>query len=553
MRLPPRIAGRSLAVAALLAATAPSATPALAAQPTGVFSITPAQRVIAAEPPVEISPMTVRNTTPTTFRVRVFAAPLTQAPDGGYSFSTAPADLVTARKILSVGPKRFTLRTGESQAIGLRWNLLPLHAKAAPIAVVVAGTPARQSSAQGVQNILQIVGTHFLRLPGHFATRGRLEGLTASQGPGKSLVFRSRVRNRGQVYAKPSRTRLVVRDAAGQVVTRTHWRTGLILPGKAREFPVLARHLLPAGRYTAESTMHFGPSKRVQRTQTTFTLTAPNRLPTSDVRVLGLSVTGHAGESAVAHVSVRNVGTRAARASLAVTLMGYRGAVLDRRPLARKAVALGSLAPGKRIDVDVDLGKVAKHPYQVSANLVGDERPIASATAGFAPLPKRSFTTKVGDWISRHAVAIVLVLALLAVGAVGALGLRSRRRLEAELARARAGTPAPRPAATSAATRPAPRRRAGLDTRRTNGHPPSAAQSTRTQRRARASDECVHLNSSTAEELARLLAIDAAAARRIVVHREQRGPFGSIADLRAVEGFDAATIAQLLWRVRIEL
>lgn len=61
----------------------------------------------------------------------------------------------------------------------------------------------------------------------------------------------------------------------------------------------------------------------------------------------------------------------------------------------------------------------------------------------------------------------------------------------------------------------------------------------------------IDLNSADVEELSRLPGVGKAAAARIVAHREANGPFASLGDLEAVEGFDGGRVARLAARATL--
>jgi competence protein ComEA len=61
----------------------------------------------------------------------------------------------------------------------------------------------------------------------------------------------------------------------------------------------------------------------------------------------------------------------------------------------------------------------------------------------------------------------------------------------------------------------------------------------------------IDVNAAGVEELQRLPGIGVRAAQRIVAHRERHGEFRSVADLEAVEGFDAHRVARLAPRATV--
>ena len=56
----------------------------------------------------------------------------------------------------------------------------------------------------------------------------------------------------------------------------------------------------------------------------------------------------------------------------------------------------------------------------------------------------------------------------------------------------------------------------------------------------------VDVNAADVEELAKLRGLGEVAAKRIVEHREEHGPFGSVDELVEVEGFERSRVAQLV-------
>ena len=61
----------------------------------------------------------------------------------------------------------------------------------------------------------------------------------------------------------------------------------------------------------------------------------------------------------------------------------------------------------------------------------------------------------------------------------------------------------------------------------------------------------IDLNSASPAELSNLPGVGVRAAERIAAHRERHGPFASVADLAAVEGFDQHRISRLAPRAKV--
>ena len=66
-----------------------------------------------------------------------------------------------------------------------------------------------------------------------------------------------------------------------------------------------------------------------------------------------------------------------------------------------------------------------------------------------------------------------------------------------------------------------------------------------------AAPDPVDINQAPAEELRNLPGVGVRAAERIVAHREKHGPFASVGDLEAVEGFDHHRVARLAGSAKV--
>lgn len=83
-------------------------------------------------------------------------------------------------------------------------------------------------------------------------------------------------------------------------------------------------------------------------------------------------------------------------------------------------------------------------------------------------------------------------------------------------------------------------------TRSAGAAPPAAKPPSRPAARPRpTAGPVVDINQAGAEELRSLPGVGVRAAERIVAHRDQHGPFGSVGELETVEGFDHHRVARL--------
>jgi competence ComEA-like helix-hairpin-helix protein len=221
---------------------------------------------------------------------------------------------------------------------------------------------------------------------------------------------------------------------------------------------------------------------------------------------------------------VQNVGSKAAQAVLKIRV--------DRIPVGAKPVLVahgrfpqGSLDGGKTKDASEELGKLTPGNYRVTVVLSDGKTDLDEKTADFTPTKAKSFFEKVKDkwpWL----------LLLLALAVIAWLLWRQRRKqkeLETELERARMAQAGGAPRAT-AVTPPPPL------------PPPPAREPEPT---APSAGDRININTAGVEELMQLPGVGRRAAERIIAHREANGPFSSLEDLQAVEGWHGERIRRI--------
>lgn len=399
---------------------------------------------------------------------------------------------------------------GARRDLPLRWLRTLPSSRVAPMGVVVQGIP-RGLKRQGVSTIYRLIGTYLLRLPGG-RRDGRFVSLAAEQGPKRTLLFTSVVRNTGSVYDQPRRGRLAITNAGGRVVARGTFKGEIILPSSQRAFTVTISKLLPAGTYTATSTMLFGRSTKPKGIRKSFTLVGPNELPTTKLRIVDVKGFGYVDEAAHVTVRVRNTGTKVAAAAVRGRLFAAPG---GQRAATREdeQTASGSIEPGEEATYELDLGRLGDNDYQIDAAALAGASTFGTSTITITPRPQRSFLSRLKRFVSDHGVLLIAVLAAIALLAVVESTRRYRRRLRGQLA-ARAPLPAP-----AVHDRPG--------------------------------DGRTDINAATADRLATVPGIGPNAAARIVAHRDEFGRFGVVGDLTAVDGFDAERVALLEPRLEV--
>lgn len=486
----------ALLTLALLPADAPAA---------GQFSITPARRSIVGRPPVTLGTTSVGNTTAKTFQVKVFPVFLSQRLDGSFALSEGPLDVRRAGLVVSVGPTKFDLTPGARQEVKLRWEGLPKGTKAAAVGVIFEGVPKINGSPQ-IGEIDRLVAVNFLRLPGKFDSSGKFTGLRGEQTGPRALQFLPKVENTGEVVTTPRRTRFLIRDDGGKTVFQSKWVADIVLPGAEREFPIPIDRLLQAGTYTAVATMDFGRSLN-QKISEPFTLVGPNTLPSPKVDVTDFSARDVLGQPVNVTGVVRSLGTAPVSTDVSVTLVRITNGQPEDKPLGSKRVPYKDLAPKSERPLALTFPSVPPGNYRVTARYRDESGELQTLTSDFQPVPPAK---KSGG-------GFPAAIAIGGLGVVAASGLvfffwRRRRKDDEDQ------DDEPADGAGSAVVSPGP---SGVD-----------------------------LNAAGLNELTTLPGVGPRAAQRIIDHREEYGPFASLDDLAAVEGFGDKRIDGLRDRVR---
>jgi competence ComEA-like helix-hairpin-helix protein len=453
--------------------------------------------------------------------VKTFPVLLFQNLDGTFGFNESPRDLNAAKLQLGVDPAQFTLAPEHARTVSLRWQLLPREAKAAYLGMVVQGTPELPGKKQ-VGSILRLLSVNFVTLPGRWTVGGTLTGIRGEQGEPRVLRFLPRVRNTGQIHSQPRAGRCVIKDAAGAGVVRSRFGSGIVLPGYEREYPILIRKLLPAGAYRMTCSMKFGKTRSTRVLP--FKLSAPNTLPTPDLKLVTVAGRGEVGRGASVHVVFRNRGSAPAGAVLRVTL---KSLPTDSPPkvVGSGRFPEGTLNGGASKTVDLELGRDLKAgTYAARVVLSNGREDVDERTASFTATKHQGFAAKVWGWFGDNLAWLIALLALAALLIFFLLYRRRKREMEKELAASRLPVLAP-----EARVVPEP------------ALAPVAALAAGPLPR----DGRINLNTASADELMTLPGVGRRAAERIVAQREIAGPFTSLEDLAAIEGFHAERIKRI--------
>lgn len=469
----------------------------------GLFGIAPAKREIKADPPVNVEPLQVTNTTQRTYEVTIFAAPLEQQLDGGLTIQTGKDALAAAKKVLEVQNRDQTFAPDTRVEVALRWLDTFPGTKVASVGVVVRADPTDP----GDNQIYRLTSILLMERPGPADNQGEFTDMKAAEGPSGSLVFTGDLTNTGTTYERPSRGHFTITRKDGPPVATIPFKGDIVLPEATRRYTGSLKKKLPAGDYTASVAVRLG--SEVVRREIDFTLVGPNKLPTTSVELRNVNAFGEIGGAASVVAELANTGNRDVQVRLEAVLE-LPGTDEGR---AAKTVTVDAPAPGESGSENLELGSLDDtRTRQVTVKAyVGDEL-IGEKQVRFVPNREDS---------SGLPILLIVAIALL-IAAIAAYLLRRRRR----------ATRDDEPAAAVAE----PSREQGAPLRVTAPTAASASSS---------SPARVNLNTAGPEELQLLPGVGPRAAERIVEHREEFGAFSAVEELEQITGFTANRIAAL--------
>ncbi|MFL5825297.1 MAG: hypothetical protein ACJ76V_02115 [Thermoleophilaceae bacterium] len=374
--------------------------------------------------------VTVRNTS--ALPVSVSAQPLlaTQDLSGQPSYDTSAASRRRGSRLLRLAPSRFTLPPGGARRVSATVLACP-QVGVGSYGVILfsgrqaAGHPPSGTTAQ-VTPVLRLATTFLLSYPATPCIDGEVSALRGDQVAHRVLGFFARVRNLGDLHAKPAIRLAIVRH--GRAVFRGAFGAENVIPRASRDYELVlpARLKLPKGRYVAVAEARMGP--RRSRIRWPFELTGTNLLPSARLALSHIAVSHTASGSAPEIAAViRNSGTAPAPATVRLTLSKLGGSPLETRVVRIRSVAVRGEATAR-----TGLAKLPRGEYEAAAELLsnGDVISVKRLTFGVAPAP--SLVARAVDWVAAHVLAVAAaalgLLAFLLLLAV-ALLLRRRRRL----------------------------------------------------------------------------------------------------------------------------
>jgi hypothetical protein len=420
----------SRTTACALFAAASLAVPAVAAaqEPPPSIHLTPARAAGVIERGQTIGPFTILNGTDRDYAVRVFPILLGQDRKGGLFVRDDPATLRTAAGRLAVSVRGFPFGPGVARSVFGRVPSAP-PGQGFYGGILFRATPRGRRREQ-ITNVLQINGRITLDPP---AARRRFAWATgavrAQQEGRRRLRLLVPVTNRGNTFAVVAGV-VRARDASGRVVVARPLRGLRVLPGATVDLPtLLSAPVLPEGAYTLEATVR--GVRAGARATGRMDLFGPNEVRTELARIVSFDAPkAYIDDETSVKARFRNTGNvkwaPGARLEVRPLLGAQLGAVVKRVTLKAESVE-----PGREGEVS---GKVSlpsgARSFELRVRLLADGRELDTRATSVTPVKRPPLTTRVKDYVTEHAILIV-VLILAGVAVAGVFVVRYIRRLQA--------------------------------------------------------------------------------------------------------------------------
>jgi hypothetical protein len=295
--------------------------------------------------------------------------------------------------------------------------------------ILFRATP-RGGSREQITNVLQINGRITLDPPVAQRRFRWVTGAIRAQQEGKQrLRLLVPVTNRGNTFAVVGGV-LRARDAGGRVVVTKPLRGFRVLPGATVELPtVFNRPLLPEGAYSLEAVVR--GVRAGARATGRMALFGPNEVRTELARIVSFDAPkAYIGDETEVRAKFRNTGNvkwaPGARLEVRPLVGGQLGAVVKRVSLKGESVDPGGQG---EVSGKVELPSGARS-FELRVRLLSGGRELDTRATSVTPVKRPPLTTRVKDYVTEHAILIVLLI-LAGVGVASVFVVRYIRRLQA--------------------------------------------------------------------------------------------------------------------------
>ncbi|MFL5895564.1 MAG: helix-hairpin-helix domain-containing protein [Thermoleophilaceae bacterium] len=480
--------------------------------------------------PLRVGPFGLINGTQISYGVTVFPIFLGQKRDGSLFVRDDPAALLRAKRYMRADLRRFPFPPGSSRTSPMLVRRVP-RAHSLYGGLVFQARPKRTKAASPqLSKVFRLTATVLLDPPQpRRHVRFAPELLRAEQAGARKLRVAVGVKNLGNYYT-PARGVFRIRAPDGHIVLRQGLRSLRILPGATVDLDGIVTKLLPKGDYSLDAVIS-GSGARAT-THATMRLLGPSTVAFRDATLSAPKVpTAYLGQPVNFHADFLNTGNLRFAPRAVVEVRRLRAGHAPGAPTHVPARAT-TADPGRHGDVRATLRLHGRGTFELTVRLFDGPRQLDSASVSVTPVKKPSLATRIGNSIKDHPLTWVLGLVgllVLLVAAFLAYALVARRRRE---------QPRIAPAATSVSPEPLP--------------PAAAAPSLPVvPPPSRSNGGAVDLNRAGVDELMQLPGVGRQAAERIVAYREAHGPFSTIEDLQAIEGFHSERVQRLAGHVAV--
>ena len=405
---------RRLCVLALLASFAGADAAAAAADRVQVV---PSRLEATAGRGDQLPPVRVLNHGSSPLLVRAAAVPARQDVTGLPVYDFSERSRRQGAAMFGLSRRELRIPPGQSRSVRVRVLGCPRSGLGTYGVVGLSATRVGAKAGQ-VTPVIRLSSTLLVKAPPQPCVEGEVSGLQGEQR-GDKLAFVTRVRNVGNIHAKP---RVRVSIFRGERALRREYPVREnVIPGAERRYETVLPGKLPAGTYVAQADVWMG--FRHTTTRWRFRLTATNRLPTPRLKITGLKIAEPTpGDASEARVGVANRGDAPAAGQVRLVVSGQG------RTLEQKVVDAGRLAGGARRTLEIPVSALPEGAYDLRVELLRDGARADARATSFAVRGAPGLWTRVVDWLAEHVLVLLAGMVLLFVVAGLAVALKLRRR-----------------------------------------------------------------------------------------------------------------------------
>jgi hypothetical protein len=411
---------RALGVIIVAALAGASASPVSALPvPSPSIDLSPAIAAGVAQPNTLVGPFGIRNLTGQSYTLRVIPVLLGQQIDGSIVVKTDAASLATAKALITPSLKGAQFPAGASFTVSGQIPRIPSQHSLYG-GLLFQSTPVNKKTQ--IVTMLSLDGRVLLDPPAQLRrVTFTAQSVRAQETGPRQLTAFVPVTNRGNYFVDATGA-VDVRDSTGTLVFSGRLSRIKVLPGATVELTAPIATRLTPGRYSLSAQLEaggtrFGASGQIR-------LFGINEVATENAHIESFPTpTAYRGQKADISVTYANTGNvpfapRVEFELRAMTANGV-GSLITTIPVKADRVDPGQRGTARGSYAVPDSGR----PFLITAKVFAGTRPLDARDVSVTPIREPSVWVRVKNFITDHALLLVVGLAGLLIAGVAGVRL----------------------------------------------------------------------------------------------------------------------------------